>query len=150
MDRNWMHARRNSDEYEHGIEEFIEFARKHAEDATHILCPCIDCNNMVRLNIEDVKVHLMAKGINQFYKCWLHHGEILGEVPNVHGMMDFETGMEVEMDGESSGEDNEFEEMEKALEENFADCPEMFDNLCSDAKKPLYSGCTKYSRLSLL
>ena len=145
-----MHARRNSDEYEHGVDEFIEFVRKHAEDANHILCPCVDCNNMVRLTIEDVRVHLMVKGINQIYKCWLHHGEILGDDPNVHGMMDFESGVEVEMDGESSYEDDEFEEMAKSLEENFADCPEMFDNLCCDTKSPLYPGCTKYSRLSAL
>ena len=155
MDRNWMHARRNSDEFEKGLEEFIAFAREHAEDADHILCPCVDCNNMVRLNIVVVKVHLMAKGINQLYKCWLHHGEILGDFPsNVDDMIGCDTGVEVEFDGESSYEDefedDEFEEMLKAMRESIVDCLEMLESLCSDAKKPLYPGCTKYSRLSVV
>ena len=163
MDRNWMHASRNSDEYEKGLEEFIAFAREHAEDANHILCPCVDCNNMVHLNVEDVKVHLMAKGINQMYKCWLHHGETLGDCPsNVHGTIDFETGVEVEFErkssyqdefendefGDNEFEDDEFADMAKALEESLADCPEMLQSLCNDAKKPLYPGCTIYKGLS--
>ena len=40
------------------------------------------------------------------------------------------------------------EEITKALEEDLQDCPKMFERLVSDAKKLLYKGCTKFTRLS--
>ncbi|KAI5402887.1 hypothetical protein KIW84_050473 [Lathyrus oleraceus] len=40
------------------------------------------------------------------------------------------------------------EEIAEALEGDLTDCPEMFERLVSDAEKPLYDGCTKFTRLS--
>jgi hypothetical protein len=42
------------------------------------------------------------------------------------------------------------EEIAEALEEDLKDCPKMFERLVSDAEKPLYNGCTKFTRLSAL
>ena len=43
-----------------------------------------------------------------------------------------------------------FEEMANAVEEDLRDCPQMFEKLISDAEKPLYKGCTKFTRLSAM
>src|SRR4051812_35363033 len=40
------------------------------------------------------------------------------------------------------------EEIAEALEEDLADCPKMFERLVSNAEKPLYDGCSKFTRLS--
>ncbi|KAI5398041.1 hypothetical protein KIW84_063733 [Lathyrus oleraceus] len=40
------------------------------------------------------------------------------------------------------------EEIAEELEGDLKDCPEMFERLVSDAEKPLYDGCTKFTRLS--
>ncbi|KAI5429726.1 hypothetical protein KIW84_034344 [Lathyrus oleraceus] len=42
------------------------------------------------------------------------------------------------------------EEIAEALEGDLKDCPEMFERLVSDAEKPLYDGCTKFTRLSVV
>ncbi|XP_021846923.2 uncharacterized protein [Spinacia oleracea] len=149
MDRKWMHAKRCSDDYELGVEDFISFAVEHSEDENNILCPCVECNNMVRLGVEVIRDHLITKGINQLYKCWLSHGEVLGDASsNVDTGMGFDTWKEDETHEELTYDDDGVEEMINALQESIQDCPEMLGNLSSDAKKPLYSGCSKFSRLS--
>ncbi|XP_056688671.1 uncharacterized protein [Spinacia oleracea] len=149
MDRKWMHAKRCSDDYKLGVEDFISFAIEHVEDENNILCPCVECNNMVRLGVDAIRDHLITKGINQLYKCWLSHGEILGDASsNVDTGMGFDTWMEDETHEEFMYDDDGVEEMINALQESIQDCPEMLENLSSDAKKPLYNGCSKFSRLS--
>ncbi|XP_021768950.1 uncharacterized protein LOC110733242 [Chenopodium quinoa] len=148
MDRKWMLARRTSDEYEQGVDEFIAFAIEHAEDPSRILCPCVNCNNMIRHNVEDVRIHLVVNGIIQQYKCWIKHGETLGDIPSY-----VDTEMYDEMNDDEI-EDNfhlgneHLEEMTRILEENIEDSSEMFDTLCSGAKTPLYPGCSTFSKLS--
>ena len=39
-------------------------------------------------------------------------------------------------------------EIAEALEEDLNDYPKMFERLVSDVEKPLYNGCTKFTRLS--
>ena len=97
MDRKWMHAKRCSDDYKLGVEDFISFAIEHVEDENNILCPCVECNNMVRLGVDAIRDHLITKGINQLYKCWLSHGEVLGDASsNLDTGMGFDTWMEDE------------------------------------------------------
>lgn len=40
------------------------------------------------------------------------------------------------------------EEFVNLIEEDLRDCPEMFEKLVRDAKKPLYDECNKLTRLS--
>src|ERR1044072_8928562 len=40
------------------------------------------------------------------------------------------------------------EELAEALEEDLNDCPKMFERLVSDAEKPLYIDCTKFTKFS--
>ena len=47
MDRSWINVVRISDEYERGVEEFIQFAQRNAiisgHDGAKIRCLCVNC-----------------------------------------------------------------------------------------------------------
>ncbi|XP_021851352.1 uncharacterized protein [Spinacia oleracea] len=153
MDRKWMLARCNSDEYEKGVEEFITFAIDHAEDLSRILCPCINCNNMVRHHVEDVRIHLVVNGIIQTYKCWIKHGETLEDFPSyVNGEMygDTENDETEAVEMEEDLDVDCLEEMTHILGQNIEGGSEMFETLSNDAKTPLYPRCTKFSKLSVV
>ena len=57
MDRNWINSLRISDEFERGVEEFIQFAQRNAINSGHdgakIRCPCV---NYLNGRILDVKI----------------------------------------------------------------------------------------------
>ncbi|XP_057248995.1 uncharacterized protein LOC130590530 [Beta vulgaris subsp. vulgaris] len=51
-------------------------------------------------------------------------------------------------EGYDSNEGDRLEDMIHVVEENFDGNPAMFETLLSDSERPLYNGCTKYTRLS--
>ena len=61
--------------YQVGVEEFMEFAKRHSEDNNTIRCPCKKCCNVAILTFEKVQDHLMIRGIISSYKTWFFHGE---------------------------------------------------------------------------
>jgi len=65
MDHSWMNALRTSEEYENGVEEFIEFARRNApaKNGTYF-CPCVNCLNESRRDVDVIRDHLLCDGIN--------------------------------------------------------------------------------------
>ncbi|BBH07194.1 Ankyrin repeat family protein [Prunus dulcis] len=78
MSRRWIqNPNRCSDEYLDGIEDFIEFARRHNPGATRIRCPCRRCNNTLWETIENVGFHLVRNGMIETYSIWNLHGEQL-------------------------------------------------------------------------
>ncbi|BBH03030.1 hypothetical protein Prudu_013783 [Prunus dulcis] len=78
MSRRWIHnPNRCADEYLDGIEDFIEFARRHNPGATRIRCPCRRCNNTLWETIENVGFHLVRNGMIETYSIWNLHGEQL-------------------------------------------------------------------------
>jgi len=56
MDRDWINSIHISDEYEKGVEEFIQFAQCGAnssgDDGVKFRCSCVNCLNGSRLNVE--------------------------------------------------------------------------------------------------
>ncbi|CAL2278288.1 unnamed protein product [Prunus armeniaca] len=78
MDRRWIqNPNRCAYEYLDGIEDFIEFARRHNPGATRIRCPCRRCNNTLWETIENVGFHLVRNGMIETYSIWNLHGEQL-------------------------------------------------------------------------
>ncbi|KAI5339109.1 hypothetical protein L3X38_018381 [Prunus dulcis] len=76
MSRRWIqNPNRCADEYLDGIEDFIEFARRHNPGATRIRCPCRRCNNTLFESIETVGFHLVRNGMIETYSIWNLHGE---------------------------------------------------------------------------
>ncbi|XP_058746192.1 uncharacterized protein LOC131619068 [Vicia villosa] len=91
MDRSWMRVNRLSDEYEHGVMEFLEFAesnakkdlpppKSNAEDShpTLFFCPCVRCaNKEPKLSKKKIIDHLICEGICQNYTQWIWHSEVV-------------------------------------------------------------------------
>ena len=135
MDRKWMSANRLSKECRDGVQDFIRFVVQHEEelDLSRIVCPCLSCCYVGRVNVQELEEHLVSNGIDQSYTCWTKHGEKRGESSNDAGT--------------NAYYGDRFEDMAKAIEEDLRDCRQMFEKLVSDAEKPLYEGSTKFTRL---
>ncbi|KAL6572367.1 hypothetical protein OROMI_013325 [Orobanche minor] len=60
MDRSWMNASRNSDEYDNGNEQFLEFARQNRpEPDERYFCPCVKCMNGRRHEADIIREYLI-------------------------------------------------------------------------------------------
>ncbi|XP_039119135.1 uncharacterized protein LOC120255365 [Dioscorea cayenensis subsp. rotundata] len=75
MDKSWMRKSRLSQEYEDGVEQFLNFAFANSNEDDRIICPCIKCVNIHWQTRETVLEHLVCDGIIQGYTCWFFHGE---------------------------------------------------------------------------
>ena len=94
MGHSWMNALRTSEEYENGVEEFIEFARRNVTTKNWMYyCPCVNCLNGTRRDIADIRDHLICDGINLQYTKWIWHGE------EVTPSASYENEVEVDNDG---------------------------------------------------
>src|ERR1043165_8506954 len=144
MDKTWMYSNRLSKDYESGVSEFVKFVVAHAKDPSRMTCPCLYCCYGKRVDAVSLASHLIRYGIDRSYTCQNMHGE--------------KSNRNVEWGGKRTYASNgnctdtydydRVEEIAEALEEDPNDCPKMFERLVSDAEKPLYNGCTKFTRLS--
>ncbi|KAL6564960.1 hypothetical protein OROMI_016410 [Orobanche minor] len=134
MDRGWMNASRSSDEYENGIEQFLEFARQNRpEPDERYFCPCVKCMNGRRHEADVIREHLICEGINPNYTIWIWHGELV-DIPT--------EDTHVDIDGD------QFEDMIRDVGEESFQRAHVYDALKSDSETPLYPGCKNFTRLS--
>ncbi|CAK8566392.1 unnamed protein product [Lathyrus sativus] len=145
MDRKWMFASRASKEYEDGVQEFVRFAIAHAEDTSKIICPCLKCC-YTDVNANVLEDHLICNGIDKSYTCWIMHGEKKTKSTKRSNGRDKSNDFEQD----TNYEFDLVEEFVNVIEEDIRDCPQMFERLVSDAETPLYEGCTKFTRLSVV
>ncbi|XP_073132800.1 uncharacterized protein [Henckelia pumila] len=141
MDKEWMSKSRLSSEYEHGVESFLKFAIKNAEDREAISCPCIKCGNLKKKKVETIRAHMYSNGIDLTYHTWIWHGE-RSAMKNSNNDRDQEREDVPKFDAE------EPIDMVHAAFDSYAENPTTFKNLLEDADKPLYPGCSKFTRLS--
>ncbi|GJV05091.1 hypothetical protein Tco_1338660 [Tanacetum coccineum] len=88
--------------------------------------------------------HLISTGFVERYTCWSWHGELLPE----HDTVDSDHSEDDDNDSYDSGHDN-LDDMLHDLEgEIDEDNHAKFQELFVDAKKPLYDGCKKFTKLS--
>nr|CAD1817938.1 unnamed protein product [Ananas comosus var. bracteatus] len=80
IDKSWMSLRnRACNEYEKGIDIFLDFAFKRLGNVKRIRCPCAKCFNVRFKSRTEVKYDLFRNGIIQSYTKWHHHGELSDE-----------------------------------------------------------------------
>ncbi|XP_042974859.1 uncharacterized protein LOC122306494 [Carya illinoinensis] len=163
MDKSWMSLgdRLLSPTYAEGVNSFLTMARTHSMGSDRIRCPCRICCNNLFLPIFEVESHLFIKGIDPTYTHWIFHGEE-ETLPIVDD--DVDPGVE-------SG-DVYIDDMDRMFSDirvaTFGDAPEdnttspthsaipqsslstTFDQLLEDAQRPLFYGCTKFSKLSFV
>ena len=72
-----MKATRISDQYQNGVEEFLQFAQQNAPEMGGLyLCPCFKCLNGRRQSLNDIRTRLICDGISPTYTKWIWHGEL--------------------------------------------------------------------------
>ncbi|XP_071724291.1 uncharacterized protein [Rutidosis leptorrhynchoides] len=74
MDKTWIEASRTSKTYRDGVQSFIDFGHINAV-RDEIKCPCLNCCNLKRLNIDLVHHHILLSGFLPDYTIWTFHGE---------------------------------------------------------------------------
>ncbi|OAY70864.1 hypothetical protein ACMD2_20126 [Ananas comosus] len=80
IDKSWMSLRnRECNEYEKGIDIFLDFAFKRLGNVKRIRCPCARCYNVRLKSRTEVKYDLFRNEIIQSYTKWHHHGELSDE-----------------------------------------------------------------------
>ncbi|XP_074299858.1 uncharacterized protein LOC141631031 [Silene latifolia] len=127
-------------------EKFVRCAVENAlrKGETRILCPCIDCENLEKVLTPDVYVdHLVLRGFVKDYTRWIFHGEPIG----ISGI---EIGRQ-ETREYVNDDDIERDRIDSLIDDvqvNFEDEPRVLERLLSDAEKPLYLNCDKFTRLS--
>jgi hypothetical protein len=70
-----MDKDRDSDEWQSGMKDFLNFAFNGARSNSTIPCPCRKCVNIVYKNKRDVHSDLLHNGMDPSYTHWIYHGE---------------------------------------------------------------------------
>ncbi|XP_068472457.1 uncharacterized protein [Phaseolus vulgaris] len=135
MDRSWINYKRTTNEYENGVQQFLEFAKVNVPDNNgRFYCPCVNCLNERRLPTEVIREHVLCDGFLKSYTKWIWHGELV-DIPSVH-MSEVEA-QEVDLEM-----DDQLEEMIRDVGYDAFQHAHVYENLCTDAEKPLYPRCT--------
>ncbi|KAM3000067.1 hypothetical protein FF2_041508 [Malus domestica] len=139
MDKSWIDLNdRSSDQFNYGLEHFLEFAFYNNKGHTRIYCPCKKCYN----------------------RNWIHHGETNQPLYSEQGIgnntpsafVDDMFGMVQEAFGHSNVDPNM--ENDQSTENEHSEGPNdetrKYFKLLQDAECPLYSGCEKFTKLSFI
>ena len=119
----------------------MEFAVKNAEGNKNIRCPRNRCGNLSIHTSNVVTDYLFFNGFDLNQKNWFWHEEEISKCVSPKDdqfesqHMDFEEGNTVEM-----------------VNDAYKDCgnPTAFKELLEHAEKPLYEGCSKFTKLGAL
>ncbi|XP_042940699.1 uncharacterized protein LOC122275604 [Carya illinoinensis] len=161
MDKSWMHItnRFRSTEYREGLHQFMSLAQAHAI-TNNIRCPCLNCRNNFFHTIDLVQRHLFTIGIDENYTEWIFHGEEetwdgndLDDDVNELQNHEYVDNMDEMLDDIRLGSFTNVELVEQSTGEGptYVDPrAKNFDQLLEDAKRPLYPGCAKFSKLSFI
>ncbi|XP_073133518.1 uncharacterized protein [Henckelia pumila] len=136
MYKDWMSKNRLSHEYEVGVESFLQFALRNATNPNKIPCPCTRCGNLQKKNVDIIRAHLCFNGIDLTYHKWIWHGEGY----TINNSM---------RDEQKSFAEEPIDKVHDAFD-SYAENPNQFHKVLEDADKPLYPGCTKFTKLSAL
>nr|CAD1817795.1 unnamed protein product [Ananas comosus var. bracteatus] len=162
IDKSWMSLRnRACNEYEKGIDIFLDFAFKRLGNVKRIHCPCAKCYNVRFKSRTEVKYDLFRNGIIQSYTKWHHHGELSDEssesdaedvnIPIDQGSRNMETMLE-DLFGHVANSSNTNTSDGECT--NYPEDPipeaQNYYRLLEECRQDIYPGCKRYSKLSFL
>jgi hypothetical protein len=159
MNRSLLNGTQFSPEYINGVKEFMSFIQKKFGEDEDILCPCSRCINQKSFHQALVEKHILMNGMESTYIQWIHHGENFEEDADhsIHGTCVIEDGNygDDRFDGMLQDlctvEDQDKEDGENEDGDNTNDDNESFYGVVlKEAKHLIYSGCTKFLRLSFV
>ncbi|GJS09771.1 hypothetical protein Tco_0366567 [Tanacetum coccineum] len=116
---------------------------------TKISCPCIECRNIVSIADPNmIRRHLIEQGFDKNYTCWDLHGEPRDPRVDSHA---FVSDTHEENDSNDDNHRDNLDVMLHDVESNVAEKNvKKLQQLFVDAEKPLYNGCKKFTKLSLV
>jgi len=83
MDQSWINFLCTTNEYENGVEEFLEFANMNVPNNNgKFYCPCVNCLNERKLPTDVIQEHVLCDGFLNSYTKWIWHGELI-DMPSV-------------------------------------------------------------------
>ncbi|XP_021727425.1 uncharacterized protein LOC110694556 [Chenopodium quinoa] len=103
------------------------------------------CHNFLHKRPDEILNHLSKWAFDKTYTRWIWHGEFRDIQDSGSGEKRDDV-REVHNNNEGDG----LEDMLHAVEDQFDNNPSMLESLLNDYEKPLYEGCTKYTRLSAI
>jgi len=140
MDRSWITASRISDEYENGVEEFLQFAKRNGIGVNNkYYCPCVNCVNVIRQDIELIQEHVLCDGFLKSYTIWTWHGEVLEQ---------YSSKSTTECEYSNVYFEDCMEDMIRDVGEDSFHQAHVYDSLKDDSVTELYPGCSTFSSLS--
>lgn len=71
MDKAWVHLNRVDPGYERGASKFVRDVASAMGGVDVIVCPCIDCRNIVRHSASVVLDHLVTRVWRRVIRCGL-------------------------------------------------------------------------------
>ncbi|XP_073131437.1 uncharacterized protein [Henckelia pumila] len=143
MDKEWMSKNRLSPEYDIGVESFLKFALKNVDDPDAIPCPCAKCGNIKKKNVQTIRAHLYSNGIDLTYHTWIWHGERCTSRNSMNDNVRASQGVHKTFAEEPV-------DIVQDVYDSYVENPNQFTKLLEDAEKPLYPGCTKFTKLSAI
>ncbi|XP_062100095.1 uncharacterized protein LOC133805968 [Humulus lupulus] len=144
MDQKWMSANRLSEEYKNGVDFFLRFCLENGGDPNFTCCPCLKCFKVTKLSFNKIKEHLFFNGIDRSYKIWYSHGEKPPNIPDPPSRIS-----KVRRNRDEVNWDSLDEMIDDAHYGSTVDLNK-FETLLSDAEKPIYPDCKRFTKLSTL
>ena len=140
--------------YERGASKFVWDVASAMGGVDVIVCPCINCRNIVRHSASVVLDHLVTRGMEEGYKMradWYLHGELNAEVADeskgsewndeIYGLFRATECFDEELAG--MGNLSDMAEGEDKKEDEFL-------AKLADAETPLYPSCSSHNKLSAI
>lgn len=87
MDKSWINlTNRRSNQYQVGLEMFLDFVFDNNMGDTRIYCPSKKCYNHYFVARDEVRAHIIVDGFMPHYINWTHHGEVYHSVNSNRGI----------------------------------------------------------------
>ena len=130
---------RFSQEYRDAARNFVNLAHESGGNDDIIVCPCTQCKNLVHHHYDVVYEHLVIKGMDPTYTTWVLHGE-RPSTSNWH--VDDEMGETINMYRDHIYFQDGFSDHSPKDREEEA------ERFVGDGDRPLYFGCSNYTKMS--
>ncbi|KAM3237030.1 hypothetical protein P3L10_012059 [Capsicum annuum] len=88
-DKSWMNYLIWSNEFQHGVKDFLEKAFERVSHGNEILCPCRNCKNHYWHYRNMMEDHLLSRGFRAGYTKWTFHGESASSRKTHHQINDW-------------------------------------------------------------
>ena len=120
-----------------GLKIFAICSTKCTSNGGKYFFPCIKCVNGRRQSLNDIRSYFICKGISPTYTKWIWHGELpqMSTIPQTEAI-NVQIGDHIEDMIPNLGQEGFWQ----------AYAP-YYEKLQTDSKKPLYLGCTTFTRL---